>query len=135
MPPFLRRALLVVSFALVGLPASPALAQTTVTLQQGLNGYASTADTRITNGGGVALGTDPCCLALTNATIDGVLVRFAIFASEGGPVPNGSTISSATLSVYRYRGPGSQGISASRLLKDWTETGATRTATGTGASW
>ena len=29
------------------------------------------------------------------------LVRFAIFQSEGGPVPNGATIQSATLALYK----------------------------------
>jgi hypothetical protein len=62
------------------------------------------------------------------------LVRFAIFQSEGGPVPNGATIQSATLSLYKstfydftYQ--------VSRMLRNWDETQATWNVWRTGQPW
>ncbi|WP_460537749.1 Ig-like domain-containing protein, partial [Chitinimonas naiadis] len=62
------------------------------------------------------------------------LLRFAIFQSEGGPVPDGAVIQSATLSLYKtsyydyvYR--------AHRLLKDWLETQATWNVARSGVPW
>src|SRR5919204_4656963 len=126
-----RAALVVLWFAL----ATPALAQTTVTLMQGQNGYSGTTDAKIA-----------CCTyadtnygadtyyALVGETSTSLLVRFAIFAAEGGPVPNGATITSATLSLYMFDGPASV-ITASRLLKNWSEAGVTWNNTGAGAAW
>jgi hypothetical protein len=62
------------------------------------------------------------------------LVRFAIFQSEGGPVPAGATIISATLSLYKYNG-GQAVIKASRLLKSWNPSSATWNLAAGGASW
>ena len=120
--------LLVLSLLLAG----SALAQTTVTLMQGLNGYAGTADTRLINSG--AQEGSATTYGLINESSTSLAIRFAIFQSEGGPVPNGATITSATLSMYKSSGPASQ-FKASRLLKNWTEMGATWSVTGTGASW
>jgi hypothetical protein len=124
----LRALIGVVSVAI----CAPVLAQTTVTLQQGLNGYAGTADTRLMNQDSQegAAGS----FAIINESSTSMAVRFAIFAAEGGPVPNGATIHSATLSLYKYDGPGSS-FKASRFLKSWTETGAKWSATGTTDSW
>lgn len=113
--------------------ASASLGQTTVTLQQGLNGYTGSADNWIASGNadvnkGTGLDVE------LRAASDYGLYRFNIFQSEGGPVPNGATITSATLSVYKYAGP--DGVfKASRLLKSWTETGSTWNATGNGTPW
>ena len=38
---------------------------------------------------------------MVTTNVYAALVRFAIFASEGGPVPNGATIQSATLTIYK----------------------------------
>src|SRR5919204_2059767 len=126
-----RAALVVLWFAL----ATPALAQTTVTLMQGQNGYSGTTDAKIA-----------CCTyadtnygadtyyALIADTSTSLLIRFAIFQSEGGPVPNGATITSATLSFYKYWGPDAV-YKASRLLKSWNESQVTWTITGAGSSW
>ena len=110
----------------------PAFAQTTVTLQQGLNGYPGTADTRLMNED--ALEGGATSFAIINESSTSMAVRFAIFAAEGGPVPNGATIHSATLSLYKYDGPGSS-FKASRFLKSWSESGAKWTATGTADNW
>jgi hypothetical protein len=104
----------------------------TVTLQDGLNGYTGTADTRVGNGGnneGAA-----SSYALIAETSTSLAIKFAIFQSEGGPVPNGATITSATLSLYKFWGPDAV-FKASRLKKSWTETGLTWTATGAGQNW
>lgn len=115
--------------------ASCAFAQTTVTLQNGTNGYAGTTDDWIlySSGANVNQGTITD-LDIRNTNTDRAVIRFAIFASEGGPVPNGVTITSATLSLYKYNGPDAV-IQATRLLRNWTETGVTWNTTGTGTAW
>jgi len=129
--PLARAALM----ALLLLLAHCAFAQTTVTLQNGLNSYAGTADDWILYSSGANLnqGTNSD-LDIRNTNTDRAVVRFAIFAAEGGPVPNGATITSATLSLYKYNGPDAV-IQATRLLRSWTETGVTWNTTGTGTAW
>ena len=128
---YFRAALALLLLAL----ALPALAQTTVTLQQGLNNYSGTTDTRLGNGGtqeGSAVS-----YALIAETSTSLAIRFAIFQSEGGPVPNGATITSATLSLYKFWGPvtGDSTFKASRFLKSWNEAQATWTLAATGTPW
>jgi hypothetical protein len=62
------------------------------------------------------------------------LVRFAIFQSEGGPVPDGAQVTSAVLSLYKYSNY-DMIYGVHQMLKNWTETGATWLQTGAGASW
>jgi PKD repeat protein len=113
---------------------SPVYAQATLVLQQGLNGYTGTSDSKIaaakptTNVGADSVN------ALIVDTSTALLVRFAIFQSEGGPLPNNASIVSATLSHYKTSGPDAV-FKANRVLKNWTELGVTWTLTGTGASW
>jgi hypothetical protein len=52
------------------------------------------------------------------------LMRFAIFQSEGGPVPNGTNIKSATLSLYKYSSY-NMVFAVHRVLLDWSESSAT----------
>lgn len=52
------------------------------------------------------------------------LVRFAIFQSEGGPVPNGTKITSATLSLYKFSYY-NMVYGVHRVLVDWSESTAT----------
>jgi len=52
------------------------------------------------------------------------LIRFAIFQSEGGPVPNGKNITSATLSLYKYSSY-NMVFAVHRVLLDWSESSAT----------
>jgi hypothetical protein len=111
------------------IPAPGGLA--TVTLQQGLNGYSGTSDVMLSsyypsaNYGASA--------ALTDGKKYGNLVRFAIFASEGGPVPDGATIVSAIVEIYKdvynyqYR--------LHPLLKSWDEMQATWNVARTGVPW
>lgn len=62
------------------------------------------------------------------------LMRFAIFQSEGGPVPNGANISSATLSLYKYSSY-NMVYAVHRVLLDWSESGATWTQRSPGLGW
>lgn len=92
-------------------------------LQDGTNGYLGTRDTYISGWSqNVNLGSNSTLL--DKATKLNSLLRFDIFQSEGGPVPDGATILSATLSLYKlsaydhvYR--------AHRLLREWDENEAT----------
>ncbi|MBL0125099.1 MAG: DNRLRE domain-containing protein [Betaproteobacteria bacterium] len=103
--------------------AASSQAQTTVTLQQGLNAYTGATDTYINSGSATSnFGTATSVQDQTGSR--GVLVRFKIFAADGGPVPNGATIQSATLSLYKSSG-GATTYGARRVLKNWVETQAT----------
>jgi hypothetical protein len=106
----------------------------TVTLRHELNGYAGATDTKIASlFSSSNFGTEPN-LDLRMESSVSVLSRFAIFASEGGPVPDNATITLATLSFYKYSGAEAT-MKVSRLLKNWTESGATWLVTGAGANW
>ena len=104
----------------------------TVAMQEGSGGYAGTTDTQLSsyaptlNYGGATM--------LTNyAQNYASLFRFAVFASEGGPVPNGATIVSAKLEIYKtfynyvYR--------LHPMLKPWSEMQATWNVSQTGVPW
>ena len=101
-------------------------------LQRGLNGYAGVSDTFLdrylpttVRDGLATLYVDPVNY--------NTLIRFAIFQSEGGPVPNGATIQSATLALYKqyYDDP----LRLNALLKPWIENQATWTISQTGVPW
>ena len=62
------------------------------------------------------------------------MLRFAIFQSEGGPVPNGAVIRSAVLSVYKYSSY-DMVYAMHRVLQDWSETSATWNQRSTGVAW
>ncbi|NRF66516.1 DNRLRE domain-containing protein [Aquincola sp. S2] len=53
-----------------------------------------------------------------------MLLRFAVFQSEGGPVPNGAQISSAVVSLHKYSAY-DMTYELRRMLVDWTEPAAT----------
>jgi hypothetical protein len=104
----------------------------TVTLQDGLNGYAGTRDAYLSSWYPTSnLGTATELLESGNYAD---LVRFAIFQSEGGPVPNGATIVSATLSLYKstYYDYTYQ---VSRMLRDWSESQVTWNSWRSGQPW
>ncbi len=61
------------------------------------------------------------------------LMRFAVFQSEGGPVPNGSAIQSAKLQLYKQYYNDTVRLNA--LLKPWIETQATWQLSQTGVPW
>lgn len=62
------------------------------------------------------------------------LMRFAIFQSEGGPVPNGANIGSATLSLYKYSSY-NMVYAVHRVLLDWSESSATWNLRLPGLAW
>lgn len=62
------------------------------------------------------------------------LMRFAIFQSEGGPIPNGTNITSATLSLYKYSSY-NMVYSVHRVLLDWSESSATWNLRQPGLAW
>lgn len=62
------------------------------------------------------------------------LLRFAIFQSEGGPVPNGSLIRSATMSVYKYSSY-NMVYALHPLQYDWNEMQATWLVRKAGVPW
>ena len=105
---------------------------TTVVLQRGLNGYAGSADTFLD-------GTLPTTSrgAYDTLFLDPIrytpLVRFAIFQSEGGPVPDGAVLQSATLSLYKqfYSDP----LQINAVLKPWNEAETTWLNARTGVPW
>jgi len=105
---------------------------TTTVLQRGLNGYAGVSDTfldafaQTTSRGAY----DPLYLDQNNYS---PLVRFAIFASEGGPVPVGAVIQSATLELYKQTYDDT--LTASPLLKPWVEAQATYLQAAAGVPW
>jgi hypothetical protein len=102
----------------------------TVTLRDGLNGYNGTAENWIVGGSGANINRGADVNVGIRAVSDYGLYRFAIFAIEGGPVPNNATITSATLSLYKPHGPDAV-MRAQRLTKPWTEMGSTWNSTGT----
>ncbi len=95
----------------------------TVLLQQGANDYTLTADTYLSTYHRTTKFGSATMLQDTASNYSG-LVRFAIFQSEGGPVPNGATIQSAKLSLYKYT---SYDVTYDllRILPDWNEGAAT----------
>jgi len=104
----------------------------TVTLQDGLNGYTGTRDAYLSSfypSSNQGTGTD-----LLESASYADLVRFAIFQSEGGPVPNGATIVSATLSLYKssYYDYTYQ---VARMLRNWDEVQVTWNVWRTGQPW
>ena len=106
----------------INVNVDPVASGTTVVLQRGLTGYSGAADTFLDN----YLRTTVRG-ALTSFYLVPVnyapLLRFALYLSEGGPVPNGATIQSATLSVYKQFYNDTLRLNA--LLKPWVESEAT----------
>src|SRR6266496_5040790 len=105
---------------------------TTAILQRGLAGYAGVSDTFLNaTASGTPYGaSNPLYLDGANYT---PLVRFAVFQSEGGPVPNGAVIQSAKLELYKQYYDNSLQLNA--LLKPWVESQATWFNSQTGVPW
>jgi len=64
-----------------------------------------------------------------------LLTQFKIFASEGGPVPDGATVNSATLKIYKISGNDYGPYNVYRVLKAWKETEVTWNSAATGDAW
>jgi PKD repeat protein len=122
------------AITVIGGPQEPQ----TILLMEGLGGYVGTTDASLRGSDAnsnfdTAMqirseGSGPC------ASCDSGVIRFAIFQSEGGPVPNGATITSATLSLYQFGGPPAV-IKASRLLKGFHEQQVTYNSAASGTPW
>ena len=99
----------------------------------GLTGYAGASDTYLDGlfSDGGARGVDARSIS-TPATYR-PLVRFAIFQSEGGPVPNGAVIQSATLALYKQAYDDTLQLNA--LLKPWVEARGDMDQRQTGVPW
>lgn len=105
----------------------------TVILQRGLNGFSLTADTYLSNyHKTLALGSS--ALMQDGGSNYTILTRFAIFQSEGGPVPNGAAIQSARLSLYKYSAY-NMTYGAHRLLRQWEESTANWNQASSSAAW
>jgi hypothetical protein len=105
---------------------------TTVVLQRGLSGYAGVADTFLDNylRTTVRGAMNPLYVDAANYR---PLLRFAIFQSEGGPVPNGATIQSAKIELYKQYYDDTLRLNA--LLKPWVESQATWLLSQAGIAW
>jgi hypothetical protein len=117
--------------AAVPVNVNPASGGTTVVLQRGLNGYAGVADTFLDQvlANTVRGSYDPLYLELGYTP----LIRFAIFQSEGGPVPNNATIQSATLALNK--GYYNETLRLNAMLKPWVESQATWNVSQSGVTW
>ncbi len=114
---------------------------TTVVLQDGLEGYAGTRDTYLYAFPGhdkINFGTrdflQANVLQVGSRNQLTMLTKFAVFESEGGPIPDGTPIVSARLavyksSVYNYR------YGAHRVLVPWEEAEATWLSIQPGRPW
>lgn len=106
-----------------------------ISLQEGSGGYSGTTDAYLYEYfGAVNYGENAFLQDKPGGSRFASVIRFAIFDSEGGPVPNGSTITSAKLFLYKtsfydyiYR--------AHQILHDWSETGVTWTQRESGVLW
>jgi PKD repeat protein len=110
----------------------------TVILQDGLNGYTGTQDS-YTYGFSSAhqqinYGTSTVLKSWPGVTNLVSFVRFAVYQSEGGPVPDGAQITSARLELYRKTGY-SGDYQVNRLLRDWKESEITWQKASASTSW
>jgi hypothetical protein len=105
---------------------------TTAVLRRGLNGYNGVSDTFLDRNLPTTVrgSFNPLYLDSANYT---PLIRFVVFQSEGGPVPNGATIQSATLQLYKQYYNDTVRLNA--LLKPWIENQATWQLSQTGVPW
>lgn len=103
------------------------------TIQRGINPTAQVWDTYLSHyHRSLSFGAS-VYLQDQNATYP-ILLRFAIFQSEGGPVPNGAQVSSATLSIYKYSSY-NMSYALHQVLQDWSETAATWNQRLPGVAW
>jgi len=106
----------------------------TITLQDGLNGYRGTQDAHLYQyHHWLNFGSDNV-LKFGEGSQYSVLVRYAIFQSEGGPVPDGATIKSAVLSLYK-RSSYDYTFRAHRVLKNWAENSASWDSASSTTNW
>jgi (2Fe-2S) ferredoxin len=105
---------------------------TTSVLQRGLSGYNGAADTYLDSAGPTLTHNTLPTMLLDPATLR-PLLAFAIFQSEGGPVPNGAVIQSATLALYKQSYDDTLQLNA--VLKPWLGVDATWLLAQPGVPW
>jgi len=97
---------------------------TTVSFQQGLNGYSGTIDTSIRQASpNAAPGTSGLALFAdgdSGAQVQALLAFTNLFGSGPGQIPIGATITSATLTI-RVTDATTTGVSLYRMLTSWSE--------------
>jgi len=104
----------------------------TVTLQRGVvnsvvaDTFLSSYNKTTTAGAATSL--------LVEKTLYTPLLRFLVFQSEGGPVPDGATIESAQLSIYKSSSYDNS-YALHSMLVEWSETGATWNQRLNGVNW
>jgi hypothetical protein len=106
----------------VAVTVSGGSAGSTLTLQRGANAYSAVSDTYLSSYAPSAPQGAVANMLDYGAQYSSML-RFGIFQSEGGPVPNGAHIRSAALSIYKYSGY-NMVYGVHRVLKDWSEAAA-----------
>ena len=105
----------------------------TVVLQRGSSGYTSTSDTYLSSyHKSLSFGSN--AIIQDSKSFYSILARFAIFQSEGGPVPNGAAIRSASLSFYKSSSY-NMTYAVHRIMKDWNEAAANWNQTGASGAW
>jgi hypothetical protein len=105
---------------------------TSVVLQDGRAGYAAAADTYLYSFASTTPNGASDLIYVDGWSATGLL-RFAIFQSEGGSVPDGAVIQSATLSLYKQYYDSEMRLNA--LLVPWAESTATWQNRMTGTAW
>jgi len=104
-------------------------------LQEGLSGYSGTEDVYLSQfQSDFSFGAAGNLLDKSTGSKYMSLVRFAIFKSEGGEIPDGSYIESATLNLFKSSAYDSIYL-ANPILQDWRETEATWNERLTGIPW
>ena len=107
--------------------------QTTVTLQRGILGGYTTMDSYLSSYH-KTLNFGASQTMLDERQNYSPIVRFATFQSEGGPVPDGATITSAILSIYKSTAY-NMTYAAHRMLVDWSESASTWNQRLPGVGW
>lgn len=119
-----RKSRLTVVLASLLTAGATSQAAVTVTFQQGVSGYASATDTYI-DGTATTTGRGSSTTLRIDVSPDKqqALIRFGqLFESEGGPVPDGATITSATLRLVVGTGAGTvQQIGFHRMKGAWSD--------------
>lgn len=105
----------------------------TVVLQDGSSGYNLTSDVYLSSYHPSANIGSSTLLQDQYARYSNLL-RFAIFQSEGGPVPNNAVIHSARLSLYKYSGYNMR-YELRPLLAEWLEMSSTWSQRLPGVAW
>ena len=107
-----------------------------VTLQDGLSGYSGTRDSYLDRYfSGANRGAKEELIGRESSLYTNrMLVRFAIYQSEGGPVPDGAHIESAVLMVYKATAY-DHIYAARRLLLDWDEANVDWNEAAIGVPW